>query len=370
MTSRPTALERLIARCRLVLSAIALVAVYVDPTEPSLMPWLHLTSGRFMIDPWALGVMGSHLLYSVVVYGVLVRGIVPAARLATLTTWTDVLFGVLIVMFTEGTSSPFWAFFVFAVIASGAHGGLRRSIAVTTASVASYLSLIVFSWHGETNLYLMRPVYLAVVGYLTAYLGQQRLNLQSEVHELEATRERNRIARALHDGCVQTLGGTNLGLQTCRELIRAGRDEQALAMLAELQRSINREYDELRVYVRELAEVEPAGPDSATASPVPTRFSVSLELAGSAALVEDVLQIVREAVANVRRHARARSAAITVRTVDGQVSIAIDDDGQGFANPEQVPWSISSRVVEAGGEVCVVRDPRPGAHLRLALPEA
>jgi signal transduction histidine kinase len=369
MTSPPTGLDPLVARCRLILSAIAIIAVYVDPTEPTLLPWIQLTGGAFTIDPGALFVLGGHFLYSLAVYALLARGPVPATRLAPFTTWGDVIFGAVIVLFTEGTSSPFWAFFVFAVIAAGAHGGLRRSLAVTTVSVAIYLSLIVIAWHGETNFYLMRPVYLAVVGYLTAYLGQQRLNLETEVHHLEKTRERNRIARALHDGSVQTLGGTNLALQTCRELVLAGRKDEALAMLGELQRSIAREYDELRAWVRELAEVEPAQAPIRP-QPLDTRFTVRVEFSGSAGLVDHVLQIVREAVANVKRHARARTAVVNVRTTDGQVFIAIDDDGQGFSNPEQVPWSISSRVQEAGGELRIARDARPGAHLRLALPEA
>jgi signal transduction histidine kinase len=369
MKTPSSGFEPLVARCRLILSVIALIAVYIDPTEPTLLPWLHLTSGAFQIDPWAFGVMGGHLVYSLTVYALLARGIVAPLRLARFTTWADVIFGAVIVMFTEGTSSPFWAFFVFAVIAAGTHGGLRRSLAVTTASVASYMSLILIAWHGDTNLYLMRPVYLAVVGYLTAFLGQRRLTLETEVHHLEATRERNQIARALHDGCVQTLGGTNLSLQSCRELVRTGRTDEALAILGELQHNIAREYDELRAWVRELAEVEPA---QAPIRPQPqaTRFTVSVELSGTAGLVEHVLQIVREAVTNVKRHARARSAVVNVRTTDGQVFIAIDDDGQGFTDPEQVPWSISSRVQEAGGELRIARDARPGAHLRLALPEA
>ncbi|TMA46243.1 MAG: hypothetical protein E6J83_06905 [Deltaproteobacteria bacterium] len=60
---------------------------------------------------------------------------------------------------------------------------------------------------------MVRPVYLAVVGYLTAYLAQARLSLETQVLKLETAKERNRIARALHDGCVQTLGGINLTLE-------------------------------------------------------------------------------------------------------------------------------------------------------------
>lgn len=357
-----------LARCRLILSLVAIIAVYVDPTEPTLLPWLHLIGGRFNIDPYALTVMSAHLLYSLALYYRLPHRVIPRPRLALITTWTDVLFGALIVVFTEGTSSPFWPFFVFAVLAASADGGFRRSMAVTTVSVGLYLSLILVAWHGETNFYLMRPVHLALVGYVTAYLGQQRLTLEAEVHRLEAAKERGRIARALHDGCVQTLGGINLTLESCKQLVRSGRTTEATEALTALQTSINHEHDELRAYVRELAEVEPTPAPRENDSD--TRFIVSADFAGSYALVDQVLQIVREAVTNVKRHAQARSAVISIRAADSQVAIAIDDDGIGFAHGDQIPWSMASRVTDAGGIIRVAHDDRPGAHLRLALPKA
>jgi hypothetical protein len=99
-------LEAKVARCRLILSAVAIVAVYIDPTEPALLPWLNLTGGGFNIDWRALTVMGAHFAYSVVVYVVLVRTLPGRDRIVTITTWADVLFGTVITVFTEGTSSP------------------------------------------------------------------------------------------------------------------------------------------------------------------------------------------------------------------------------------------------------------------------
>src|SRR5437667_4405632 len=232
-------LQPKVARCRLTLSLIAIVAVYVDPTDPTRVPWIHLTGGKFAIDPYALAVLSLHLAYSSCVCWVIARHALPPRRLATLTAWIDVVLGAVVVIFTEGTSSPFWAFFVFAVVAAGAEGGFRRSMLVTTVSVGIYMSLILVAWHGETNVYMVRPVYLAVVGYLTAYLAQARLSLETQVLKLETAQERSRIARALHDGCVQTLGGINLTLTTFQRLICAGRREPARAARAPLHASSN-----------------------------------------------------------------------------------------------------------------------------------
>jgi signal transduction histidine kinase len=361
-------LETKVARCRLILSAVAIVAVYVDPTEPTLLPWLNLAGGGFIIDWRALTVMGAHFAYSAAVYFVVTRGLASRRRVVDITTWADVLFGTVITVFTEGTSSPFWAFFVFAVVASGVHGGLRRSLAVTTVSVALYLTIILASLVADTNVYIMRPVYLAIVGYLSAYLGEQRLDLQTQVHQLESVKERNRIARALHDGCVQTLSGVNLMLEGCRELLAAGRGVETLAVLSRLQRSINREHDDLRAYVRELADKDTAR--TAPESPRDTHFRVQADFDGPATFIEQVLQIVREGITNVRRHAQADAATITVRTEGDHIHIAIDDDGVGFRDESQLPWSMSSRATEAGGDMRVLRDGSPGAHVRLTLPEA
>ncbi|TMA99422.1 MAG: hypothetical protein E6J70_12945 [Deltaproteobacteria bacterium] len=368
MTCTTSDLQPKVARCRLILSLIAIVAVYVDPTEPTGVPWLHLTGGKFAIDPYALAVLSLHLAYSSCVCWVIARHALPPRRLATLTAWIDVVLGAVVVIFTEGTSSPFWAFFVFAVVAAGAEGGFRRSMLVTTVSVGIYMSLILVAWHGETNVYIVRPVYLAVVGYLTAYLAQERLHLETQVHQLETAKERNRIARALHDGCVQTLGGINLTLETFQRLICSGRAEEALSGLAQLQTSINHEHDELRAYIRDLADVEPGQP--ARGHSADTRFVVSADFAGSGALVDQVLQLVREAVTNIRRHARAGSAVVSIGAADSHVLITVGDDGVGFSDPAHVPWSIASRVSDAGGTIRVIRDAVPGAHLKVVIPEA
>jgi len=369
MTSTPFLdIERSIARCRLILSFVALVAVFLDPTQPLLSRWLPLTSGTFQIDPYTLLVMGGHLAYSLVAMAVLARRAMPLTRLAAATTWADVLFGAAIATFTEGVTSPFYAFFAFAVVVTGMRAGFRNTLLVTVVSVVLYLSLIVVSTAGNTNIYIMRPVYLAMTGYLVGYLGQQRLFLEAGIRELAETTQRQRIARDLHDGRAQALAGIALRLESCQELLRRGRHTEALLDLSELQSSVNREYDELRTYMRGLV-----GTDATPAARLPhsvTRFSFRAELDGSADLIEQVLQIVREGIANVRRHARARRATIDVRSTGDGVDIAIRDDGVGFRDPTQQPWSIASRVTELGGQLCIDPHGGGGAHLAISLPRA
>ena len=67
-------IERHIARCRMILSVAGFVAVYVDPTPPTLTRWLPLTGGPFTLDPHAFAVMLAYLAYSATVYLIVSRG--------------------------------------------------------------------------------------------------------------------------------------------------------------------------------------------------------------------------------------------------------------------------------------------------------
>ena len=361
-------IEESIARCRVILSLSALAAVFIDPTQPVLTRWIPLTGGSFTINPYAFFTMSAHLCYSVAILFLRRSRRTSGSGSSTITTWLDVLFGTAIAVFTEGTNSPFYAFFAFAVVETGLRTGFRQTMAVTAVSVGIYLSLIAISASGNRNVYIMRPVYLALTGYLIGYLGQQRLNLEAGIRELAAASQRQQIARDLHDGRAQALAGITLKLQSCQELLHRGRSNEALLDLSELENSVNREYDELRGYLRSL--VGAVAPPRWRRSAQQTRFTINAQFDGSADLVEQVLQILREAVSNVVHHAQARDATMSVRVSREEFLITIDDNGLGFQEPAQLPWSIASRVTELGGDMQLISTKGPGAHLAITFPRS
>ena len=299
------------------------------------------------------------------VYLVLRQGWVAPRDVVRRTVWIDVLFGAAIGILTEGVTSPAYPFFAFAVLAAGLRAGLRQAMAVTAASVVVYEVLILISTGGGAEVYIMRPVYLAITGYLVGYLGQQWLDAQDEMRQFEIVEQRHRIARDLHDNFSQALAGINLRLESCRLKLDAD-PAVNVADLVELQDSVRREYDELRAFTRSLAglEVTPVSEDGET---VP-RFSLRAEVVGSADLVDHVLQIVREGIANVRRHARAQHANIDIRTDPNEVRVSIEDDGVGFQG-DVPPWSIASRAREFGGRIDIVAA-GAGARLLITVPHA
>jgi signal transduction histidine kinase len=214
----------------------------------------------------------------------------------------------------------------------------------------------------------MRPVYLAITGYLVGTLGQQHLDLQEEMCGIEVNEERHRIARDLHDNFAQALAAINLRLEGCRRQLQADQCvADVLAELTELQDSVKREFDDLRAYTRSLAGLEDR-PVFALTEPA-TRLCVSIDLSGSLDLVDHILQIAREGISNVCRHASAKTAKIDIRAEQSQVRVRIEDDGLGFQG-DAPPWSIASRVNEIGGRIQIVAHPGHGAHLLITVPHS
>ena len=359
-------IDRNIARCRLILSIAAIAAMYIDPAEPLLSRWIPLVSGPSVMDPRLTAVLAAHLTYSLLMYFGLRSRWTPAMQVAAYTMWVDVLFAAAIATLTEGVTSPSYPFFAFAVVAAGLRAGLGQAMRVTLVSLGLYVCLIVVSARGGAEAYIMRPVYLMITGYLVGSLGQQRLELQEQTRQLEGSEQRLRIARELHDGCAQALAGINLRLESARRLLRANAVGEALTDLTGLQDSVKREYDALRAFARSLAGVESTDPEPEGNGA--TRLRVSAEVSGSLEFVDHVLGIAREGINNVRRHARASTARIAIRADQSAVHIDIEDDGVGFRNGV-TPWSIASRVKEIGGDISIVADQRPGAHLLITLPQ-
>ncbi len=359
-------LEANIARGRIVLSLVTLIAVFADPTTPHLAAWLHVTSGPFAIDAHLLGILCVHLAYAAALFLAIRRG-VDIDYLTVFSTILDVIFAVVVTLFTEGPTTPSFVFFAFVIVAVGCRSDFRATAITTGVCTLIYLMLIALLTPGDWHLYVMRPAYLAITGYLVGFLGQERVTFEEHIRELETEAERQNIARFLHDGYAQGLAGINLRLETCRTLLQNDRAAAALEEVTELQRGVAREFDDVRAYIRSLAAVAttPARESAPLADP---RCHIRAVVTARASLLEPTLQIMLEGLRNMRKHARAQSATIDVAEDRNHVRITIRDDGIGFGAQPTPPWSIASRVAECGGRLAIASAEEKGAHLEIELP--
>lgn len=183
-----------------------------------------------------------------------------------------------------------------------------------------------------------RSMLESVAQHVGAALANAR-RLQDE-QRLGLYRERAVIARELHDSLAQSLSYMKIQVARMAAEQAAGRD--AGRVLAELRTGLNSAYRQLRelltTFRLRIGDQGFGGSLQATVDEFASRAGVAIELrngipdaALSAAEQIHVLQIVREALANVLHHAKARRVEVELSIDTGRaVRVRIDDDGIGM----------------------------------------
>jgi signal transduction histidine kinase len=201
-----------------------------------------------------------------------------------------------------------------------------------------------------------------------AALALERARAQEEREQLVVLEDRERIARDLHDVVIQRLFATGMELQsavphTTRPEV-AKRINNAVDALDATIRDIRRSIFELRTPVGGSLRADLR--DTVEAATAPLGFRPVLETSGpvdSAVpddVVPEIVAVLREALANVTRHAKASSVRVSVRAADGQVAVCVEDDGIGVdpAHARGGLVNLQDRARDLGGTF----DIRPGGH--------
>lgn len=88
-----------------------------------------------------------------------------------------------------------------------------------------------------------------------------------------------------------------------------------------------------------------------------------------------LLRIAQGALANVREHSGARTAALTLSFLGDQVVLDVADDGHGFAEPRAAAAqrghglpAMRARVRQLGGTLTIESTPGEGTVLSAAIP--
>jgi signal transduction histidine kinase len=97
--------------------------------------------------------------------------------------------------------------------------------------------------------------------------------------------------------------------------------------------------------------------------------TVASELTATAA---DILQMARESLSNVGRHAEASTCRVSLYRRDDQAVLEIDDDGTGFdpvsAKRGDGLTNLETRVEAMGGSLSIESAPDQGATIKIVLP--
>ncbi|EJN06890.1 sensor histidine kinase [Herbaspirillum sp. YR522] len=195
--------------------------------------------------------------------------------------------------------------------------------------------------------------------------------------------ERARIARDLHDDLGAHLTGIGMALGQLRESLGAHEGvrhaEYAQALLEQAHEGLHAIIDELRPPIVEfglLDTLQWVARDFTRHSGLPCRVDAPTRLDGIdefAVLV--VLRIVREALSNIARHARARQVSLVVRRDGRGIRLQVADDGCGFdgAAPPRLGHGLGNmrhRAQAVGGTLLTLSTPGQGTVIVLTLPVA
>ena len=215
-----------------------------------------------------------------------------------------------------------------------------------------------------------------------AALALEYSRAQHGLRRLALLGDRERIARELHDGVIQSLFAVGLGLQGTTALVQDG---VTTARLQQAITEIDRVIGDLRSYifglrpdVLDAASVGGALAQVAheyeerTGTPVALDVDVSLEQP-LGRIGTHLVQMTRESLSNVARHANATTCRVSLRRSDGAAVLEIDDDGIGFDVSEAGHGglglgNLQKRAESLGGNLSVTSTPGEGTTVHVIVP--
>jgi signal transduction histidine kinase len=261
-------------------------------------------------------------------------------------------------------------------VTSGVRGGVISAVVLDACDIALRQPSIAAMTHGSQ---LSGPIMLLLAGIFVGYLSQlarrAELALQRATEIEAASRERERLARGIHDSVLQVLAlvqrrGAEAGGEAAEIGRLAGEQEAALRNLiaAEGEPPPSGELD-----VRALLSRE----NSASVSVITPAEPVRLP----AEAARELASAVRAALDNVRHHCSAGTRAWVLVEDEGEcVAVTVRDEGQGIAPGRLaeaaadgrlgVSHAICGRVRDLGGSASISSAPGAGTEVRLRVPAA
>lgn len=286
------------------------------------------------------------------------------------------------------------------------HAWLLRPVSVTLPDdlpIAPGLSLTVTDiglkreWRGrvilcqiqeggtlEHQLHFLDVLTAQITPALTNMVLLRRLRSQA------GAAERARVARELHDSTIQALIGIEMKIAALGRSTDTG-DPRIASELGHVQELLRAEILGVRELMQTLRPVELDAahelPDVLASvverfrrdSGVSARFVAKVDAIDLPSGVSiEIVRIVQEALANVRKHSRARNVLVRLTQDAGQYTLAVEDDGRGFEfegtySHEQLdrarigPAIIRERARLIGGRMMLESSPDVGARIEITF---
>jgi signal transduction histidine kinase len=175
----------------------------------------------------------------------------------------------------------------------------------------------------------------------TAALAIDNAHLHLRLNDLAVAEERLRIAHEMHDGLAQVLAYVNTKAQAVKVFLRNGKPDEATQQLDQLAAAAREVYADVRESIIGLRSaaipgrtISDALQDYVHTWQAHAGVDCDLRIEGTPRLTPNaqlqVLRIVQESLANIRKHANATRASLAIVQTASTLRITIEDNGAGF----------------------------------------
>jgi two-component system nitrate/nitrite sensor histidine kinase NarX len=225
---------------------------------------------------------------------------------------------------------------------------------------------------------------LSTIGnHLGMAIAKQRSD--EEARRLSIVEERSALAHELHDSLAQTLASLRFQVRMLDDTLQQGNTAAARTDLQRVRNGLDEAHTELRELLNSFrAPVDGRGLVPALEKLV-DRFrqeegvhtlfqNECRQLVLTASEELQMLRIAQEALANIRKHARAHTVRVLIGCVSGGgYRLLVEDDGRGFEDAarvgqpgEHIGLSImEERARRLGGELRIESEPGEGTRVEL-----
>ena len=340
------------------------------------------------------GLLGLYLLYSIMVAA---QAKLPRGMLGLLALFGDTVYFLIVASF--GADHLLWVssiFFLYLLVEALSFYSAVEVLVITAVAVV-FCAVLPY----ESLRRLERPLIVSGVLACGVAVKQRRQQaamekLREQLVEAKASAEKarelesQRIASDFHDGPLQSFISLQMRLEILRKLLE--RDFNAgLQDLKQLQMLAQSQVRDLRAFLHSMRPVDVEGGNLVSTarraaesfqkeSGIPVTFMGTTAPVGlPQEMTLEVLQMIRESLHNVQKHAGATRVAVTMEKTDRGLEIAVDDNGHGFNfagtySLEELellrlgPASLKRRARSLNADLQLDSRPGRGAGLKFRVP--
>lgn len=298
---------------------------------------------------WPLGVAGGVALFAAVqvAFRLYPERLPPPARALLL--GLDLLLALAAVLSTGALESPFLLYSLAPVLTAALLADLPSAVAVGATVGLAPLAVHLTSGLGWTPfppllegnrlavglLFLLTALLVAHLPFLA------NLNWQVRLRRDLVAEERHRLRRELHDSVAQVLAFLSLKVRRAEERSREGAASLTRDQVEAIARAVEQSYLAVRDFLDALEDLLPPGSLQDALREAVARWSaqtgipVDLRLEGEGLRCPEedrhhLVQIVREALANVARHSGATAVEVSLSREGPEAVLRVRDNGRGI----------------------------------------